>query len=274
MTLLLVLRYVSHLKAEGYSFYSRRHRLVMVRRATRMAASYGFADPLAGMVVDRSEARAEPEAWTLEELITGLRALVEEKHERALAATALGGLLGLRSSEIFRVRVGDVGAEVVRVGARERKNAASRRDLPIPRVVRPWLEALREGRRSPEAPLLLTRYRRPGPFTADTFGHWLGPILARVTGRALPPKCLRKTFATWALEAGLDEYRVEAWLGHRAGNVAGVTSRHYLAIIRGRKLQELAAQIDAIVAPLLAGAPPAATRVPATPSASVRSDAG
>lgn len=251
LALPVVLGYIAHLAAEGRSYYGRRHRLTLIRRAARMGVSCGFPDALAGIVLDRAEAPPEPAAWTFEELVAGLRLLRDEGRGRSLAATALGGLMGLRSSEAFRLRVGDVG-EALRVGAHGRKNLASRRDLPIPAVVRPWLEALVSGR-SAEAPLLCTHHRgKPGPFSRATYGHWLGPTLARATGRALPPKCLRKTFATWALDAGLDERLLEAWLGHRSGLVAAVTARHYLQKVQARRLVEFAEAISGLVSPLLA----------------------
>jgi integrase len=254
VTLSLAQSWVAELRARNLSWDGRRHALLWLRRATRMGATVGMADQLNELLRDeRDQDQRGPEAWTLTELTTGFRAL--ENDPRARAALALGGFLGLRPSETIRVRVGDLAEGRLMVGQADRKNAASRRLLPLPRIVAEAVSRLALGR-SPSEPLirsLKTRGRAGGAFDAVGFNHWLGPVLEAATGRRLPPKALRKSFTSWAFRAGLPPQHVEAMLGHKTALASAVTGRHYLAELACAELQPTALRIEEIIRKALAG---------------------
>ena len=66
----------------------------------------------------------------------------------ALTAVGLMGLCGLRPTEAIRLQAQDVAEDVLSVGVRERKNAMSRRDLPMPKHVATWVDRCIEGQAS------------------------------------------------------------------------------------------------------------------------------
>ncbi|HUV31982.1 MAG TPA: site-specific integrase [Devosiaceae bacterium] len=248
LTLDLVQRWLAYLRGCGYAWDTRRHYLLPVRRACKMAASLGLPDPLAGILLDRRADPPEIPAWTLPQLCQAATAFGADPDPRPLAALAMGGFLGLRPSEICRAQVGDVVSDpagaVLRIGLRERKNAQSRRDLPLPALVTQWLAPSLDGR-SPQAPLV----PRPAGsgWIPESLGKWLQPMLTDAIGERHPVKALRKSFATWMVVAGIEERHVEAYLGHLASRVAAVTTRHYLAAARAHELRPVAARMDALI---------------------------
>ena len=162
---------------------------------------------------------------------------------------ALGGCLGLRSSEAQRLLVRDVdlAAGTLAVGARKRKREASRRTLPLPPMLLAWIRPLVEDR-EPDKPLLLTKSPRrpPGPFNPTSWGHWLAPLMESATGRRMPPKRLRGSFATWTMSAKLPPRLIESYLGHTSALVLRVTARHYLAAAAIEELRPAALLIDRV----------------------------
>ncbi len=287
VTVQLVQRYLDHLRAAGLSWDTRRHLLLPIRRACRMAPSLGHADPLAGLLLDRRDEAPEIPVWTLPELCHAAIAFQAISSPLPLATLALGGFLGLRPSEICRALVSDIvpltavpapigpmspicPILLLQVGLRARKNAQSRRDLPIPPIVADWLAPLITGRQ-PAAPLIprqcpcslhsspftLHPSKRRGaslPFDAYALSKWFTPLMTAAIPDAArhPIKALRKSFATWAINSGIDERHVEAYLGHLSSRVAAVTSRHYLAAARARELLPAAMSMDATLRAALA----------------------
>lgn len=258
----MALRWVAKLKGEGISWEGRRHRLLYLRRACRMAATRGLPDALAGLRIDHREDGDAPEveAWTLDELARGASALTDD---RARAALGLGGFVGLRPSECFRLVVGDLRGDLLDVGKRKAKNRSSRRTIPLPPTVARWCATIAAGRAG-DAPLFGTLVRgRPGAFTEMSWAHWLKPLLAAATGRALKPKCLRKSFTSWA-GAVIDGRDLERFSGHASAFLAPVSSAHYQADRAAAELRPAAALLERAIRAALGGveksAKPAAKR--------------
>jgi integrase len=242
-----VLAWVAKMKKDGVSWEGRRHRLLYLRRACKMATTQGLPDAIAGLRIDHKEDGDVPavEAWTLDELGRGAARLEDP---RALAALGLGGFCGLRPSECARLIIGDLRGDLLDVGKRKRKNRASGRTLPLPATVARWCAAL-VGKRKPEAPLIAAAAHRQErrAFTAATWAQWLGPLLTKATGRELPPKCLRKAFTSWApgVLAGRD---VERYLGHQSAFLAQVSSTKYQADRAAAELRPAAVLIEQALA--------------------------
>jgi integrase len=233
-----VMRWIERMRKEGRTFDARRHRLLYLRRACRMAATHGLPDVLSGLKIDRHDQDAPPvKAYTLDEVATALRSSGDDR--RVQMALALMAFVGLRPSEVIRARCGDLDGDVMAIGEVRRKSRASRRSLPLPPTLAAWWREL-AGNRAADAPLLMARSNhpsrnhtnRPGhlggrAFRDNSFAQWLGPKLKDLAGRALPPKHLRKTFATWAPRAGMHGRDVERYLGHASPFLAAVTSERY-----------------------------------------------
>jgi integrase len=267
VTLDLVQSYVDHLVGQGFAWDTRRHGLLPIRRACQMGARlHGFADPLYKLRLDPRRATAiSIEAFTLADLRRALRwrgkwaetvtgeggkpetvARCYKMGNQERAVILLGGFHGLRSSEIYRIRAGDLQDDVLQVGLRERKTLAGRRDLPLaPTAVR-ILEKLAKGKKF--GALLI----RPDPvwprsndrFSSSTFGYWCSRWLPHATGRALQAKHLRKAFGNIAITHGIDTRHIEAYLGHRAHNLASVTSAHYIIAAQAGELRPVAKKIE------------------------------
>jgi integrase len=303
LTLPQVQAYVAHLVKRGDQWDTRRHHLLAIRRAAKMGASFGLPDVIAELRLDTKEPRPVIEAWSLPEIATALVTLQAEQDWRACAAIGLGAIVGLRPSELIRLRCGDLRADnrlpFALLPGREHdaKNAPSRRLLPIPPTVARWMRRAAQGEdRGRDAPLLQTkrdrhptRHLHPGAavpahqrraFTESTLGHWLGPLLAERTGRALPTKTLRKTFATWVRRAAIPDEHRELYLGHETELAQSITGKHYTADLHELLADQLAPTTERIEAALTAAlavaetafkrASPGAPRKDATPHATPR----
>jgi integrase len=278
--------YVAHLQASGYCYDGRRHALLWLRRAARMAGGLGYADALTGLVLDRrGDDRPAVEAWTFAELGQMVKAAARQDDQRLLAVVLLGGWCGLRDSEIYRLRCGDLDGEVLAVAKRKAKNRASRRDIPLPPTVAAVLADLAAGQPD-TAPLIrpgsqrTKRTRSDGAFCDHTFPRWFGravwgdrPATPRALAaalvedpvqprpdrqlpgssrlgclpalRRLPPKCLRKTFLSWAFRQGLNRDQAERYAGHTLSGALPVSERHYLADLLVAELRPLAVELEA-----------------------------
>jgi integrase len=264
LSLEAVTRWVSHMRAQGWAWDTRRQHLLYLRRACRMAASVaGLPDILGELTLDRREQSSHVEAWTLDQVLTVARQLAARDPDaitrRGLAVLALGAGLGLRPTEMIRLRVEHLAGDVLRVGVVSRKNAASRRDLPIPARLLPWIETMTRdpetGEGRPAGAALLPGRNHGKPLTAHALDAWWAKEIAPKFDSPGPLKNLRKTFATAAIELGVDPHLVESYLGHVSGLVAAVTSRHYLAAARVAQLRPLAARLDEACAKRLKKSP-------------------
>jgi integrase len=236
LTLDVVQRYVAKMREDGISPDSRRHRLLYIRCAARMAPQFGLLDRLAGFRLDgrRFDAPRDVRAFTLDHLRTVLAPGLLAPRNRA--AVALMAFAGLRPSEACRVRVRDLCGDLLHVGGNDVsrvtvKNEPSRRVLPLAAALVEMLAPLAAGR-DPDDTLIRSGHlaHKGEPLLPTALNHILAPKLKRLTGDdALSLKHLRKTFRTLATEEwGLDHHIVEIYIGHQAPGVSGVSWNHYL----------------------------------------------
>lgn len=269
MTLEVVMSYLDHLRAEGMRFDGRRHALLWLRRASKMAAAAGLPDPLSGMSLDHRERRGAIVVWTLPQILAAVQALQAVPDRRPLAVLLLGACCGLRDSEIIRREVRDLQGDRLDCAtdpSREAKNDASRRMLPLAPVVADVLAGLAAGRQPSEA-LIATASQRshgsqsPGFFNAESFATWFRRCMWPDEGRRargyidaglppLPPKTMRKSFMSWMARGKANRDHLERYTGHTLSGVARVTGRHYLADYAADELQGIADLIQAQLAPV------------------------
>lgn len=266
VTLDLVQDYLAHLIKQGLSWDTRRHRLVPLRRACQMGARlHGLADPLYKLQLDHKRRGViRIEAFTLPELRRALRwrgrwtetidgeggkRRVERRWKmgnRERAVVLLGGFHGLRSSEIYRIQKGDLQGDVLQVGLRERKTAASRRDLPLAPTAVAIIEKLEKGKQAGE--LLIrpdpNQPRSKNSFRPATFGLWCNRWLPHAANRDLQAKHLRKAFGNIAIVKGVETRHIEAYLGHRSHQLSAVTTAHYIVAAQARELRPVAEKIE------------------------------
>jgi len=248
--------WLAALRQAGAAHATRRHKLIPVRRAAAMAPGLGLPDVIHGLRLDERSDPPPVRVWTLPQLAVAARAAESSGDRRALAILALGGLLGLRPTEIVRALPEDLDGDLLHVGARERKNSPSARLLPLPEPILGWirdLAATRPAGRSLVGPD--GHGTRLAVCSCRSAGAALGRALDAAGVGRLDLKCLRKSFATWTIGAGLDAHAVEAWLGHRSALVGSITARHYLARAGADRLRPLSDQIGRLVADQLQTAP-------------------
>jgi site-specific recombinase XerD len=236
--------WLARLHARRLAFDTRRHKLIPMRRAARMAAGLGLPDPLVGLRLDRNDARPAIDVWTLPELLAMVEAAQASGDRFLLGVLVLGGLVGLRPTEIVRARAEDLRALTLSVGQREVKNPASRRALPLPPTIAAWL-ALDTPPPPPHGALIYPPPRMTTPLGENDLSRKFARRLTRLNSSPIyPVKVLRKSFATWVIEAGADMTMTERWLGHTLSGLMPVTQRHYLAAHQTRQLQPLATLIE------------------------------
>ncbi len=239
-----VTAWLASLTAKGWAWDTKRHALLYLRRACKMGAASGFPDVLAGMQLNRRVVRRERiVVWSLPDLLAAIRAT--EDH-RIRAVLSLGGLLGLRPSEIIRANSTDLQGDVLHVGSVEAKNDASVRSLVVPPFVLPHLAAA-IGKRTPGPIVSSLGPRSKGkPLTLYGLHQVLADHFAAQKSPGLAPKLLRKTFATWASRA-VAAADLERYLGHQTALHAGVTARHYLASYEVEALRPAAAAMQTTI---------------------------
>lgn len=245
-----VSRWIAHLKTKKYKWDTRRHYLIPLKRAARMGASLGLPDPLAGHILDRRETPAPVQIWTLKELCEAASGLLEGEQWRELAVLALGGFMGLRPSEIVRAKCGDIEDGILAIGERERKNAQSKRHLPIPALICGWIEPLLND--SPDAPLIRSnslKCAKSAHFFRGSLAPWFDENVAGFLPirKGMTVKHLRKSFATWTIREGISPIQIEPYLGHTISIVGDITAKHYLANYQASALAPLAEKINEIV---------------------------
>lgn len=230
-----VTAWIQHLERQGYSWHARRHRLMYLRRACRMAQSIGLPDPISGLKIDRRPMHDPPApVYTLDEL----GALLHHDDPRIRLAVALGGFMGLRPSEIFRAYPEDLHKDVLTVGKRVAKNRSSMRSLPMPATMVRWWKEIDA---TPGEPILQSKHHGgAAAFDASGMSMWM------LRAADVAPKRLRKSFATWARRVipGRD---VERYMGHQSAFLAAVTSNWYTGEEFADELRPSARKIDVIL---------------------------
>lgn len=236
-------KWVEKMKADGLGFESRRHALLFLRRASALAPNYGFTDVLNGLRLDRREQIPEINALDAE----SMRSLQSEADKmvetRWSAAIALMGFMGLRPSEVVRLKVSDIEADgTLNVGARRSKNESSRRSLPIPAVVAKRLEPM-AAMVDPDQSLL--GFNASESSNICMLSRGIKRILRAARFDSFAAKDLRKSFTTICInELGVDPVLVEGFLGHKHPAALGVTRRHYLRSVNAKRLNPVADAID------------------------------
>jgi integrase len=273
VSLKLALDWVEELRRREMAWDTRRHYLLFLRRATQMAATVArLPDVIGGIKLDRNSTDSEVEVWSLDALMRAAVSCAASHRildRRGAGVIALGGCLGLRPSEIIRLQVGHVAGDVLRVGVLKRKNRASRRDVPIPQAVLPWITDLAadpktKARRPDHKPLV--RSLRDGHMCQHSFDDWWRTyVRPYLVDQHLTPKHLRKSFSTWAIESGIEQRRVESYLGHRQAEVAAVTDRHYLAAARVAQLRPTAERMSELISAAIERARVDVASTPAVP---------
>lgn len=239
VTLEQVLAWVEHMRAAGLSWDTRRHRLLYLKRAFIMGRRHGIVDQVAGLRLDRQDQeRTTVKTWALSRLLT---AIATAQDHRIRAALALGGCLGLRPTEICRAQIEDLDEGLLTIGAREAKNRASRRTVPVPASVLQILHAA-IGDRTAGALVDPTGPRGGEALTLSGLNQLLADTLRKGSG-AIAPKDLRKTFATWATRV-IPGHDLERYLGHTTALHAAVTSRSYLAAHVAAQLRPACALLE------------------------------
>lgn len=241
------LSWVEELKAKGFKPATISHRLRYIRRASKMAPSNFLPDVLAGIQLNRNhEPEEDIRIYSEEDLCKIVQHFETRQDWRALCAVGIMGLMGLRPTEVIRLEVGDVKDRVLRVGVRQRKNRASRRDLPMPETLQGWIASLSEGRNKTD-PLVYSGHHgmKGKPWYITSLNHYLHPHINEATGTWLPAKHLRKTFASNAVgPIGLNVRTVETFLGHAFSLASPVSTRHYLAKQAVKELEPATKMID------------------------------
>lgn len=263
LTIDLVTSYLAHLRAQGYSYDGRRHALLWLRRASKMAAAVGLPDPLSRLALDRRDARQAIQAWSLPQLRQAIAVLGAHPDQRLRAVLLLGAFAGMRDSEIIRRQVRDLQGERLDIAtdpARKAKNEASRRMIPLAPAIVEALGPIVAGR-APEAPLIATTSARShrsalrGFFNPESFAKWFSrglwpaedarpPAWIDTGLPRLPPKTMRKSFLSWMARAKANRDHLERYTGHTLSGVAVVTARHYLVDYAATELEDIAELVE------------------------------
>lgn len=268
MTLDLVQRWRDELAKRDLQWDSRRHMLLPLRRAAMMAGNFALPNVLGRLKLDPKERRPMVQAWTLAELTKAIQQSLTLKDYRTLVVIGLGAFMGLRPSEIATRRKHDLGRDDrIAIGLqegreREAKTEASRRLLPVPPTLAGWMRQLGklQAGMGADSALVLASFgnvpkkggpnKNARPFTPSAFGNCFRPIMEDRTGRRLPIKSLRKSFATWTRREGINRDHIEVYLGHETEFAQGITGRHYTAGLHEMLADELGATCARIEAVL------------------------
>lgn len=241
--------YLEGLLAEGVPHSTIRHRLLWFKRAGRVGAALGLCPDISKFLRMPHAKRVRRDVYTLAEACRAARACLVVGNPRYACAILLAVGMGLSPSEVVRLRVADVQGTFLQVGEQGAKNENRVRLLPVPATI---LEELRQLLDRPEGEALI--YSEPTArkgdrrhMTTATLLQQVGPIMDKVIGRHVPFGRLRSGFASWS-RYHIPTPHLETYMGHAAGLVAGVTSRHYLDFARAEELVPSCEKLDAQIA--------------------------
>jgi site-specific recombinase XerD len=252
-----VLAYVEHLRRERGNGDSAVNRHVVVLRSfyramVAMGELEPARNPMAHFPRVKAPRRKLPHVLSEPE-VTRLLATPEPDSVLGLRDRALLQLLyatGIRASEAASLRERDV--DLAEATVRVCGKGGHERTLPLNAAVVASLETYRRARgpATPEAPFFVTRRRRAmtrgGVYERVRTGGRRARLPRRVT-----PHCLRHTFATHLVRAGVGLVTIRDLLGHRQ-----ITSTQLYLHVTAQDLREAAdrhpiARLVALVAPLL-----------------------
>ena len=196
--------YVDTRVSEGAARETVRKELCVLRRAVHLAGRRGVECPEPAAIMPRFRTRYVPrKQWLSPEQFEELLIyLSEERRLWLLAAVYLGCRLG----ELESLRWEDVAANLAAIHVRGRKTVGSDRKVPIhPRL------AEQLGKRRRVSGPLLTRWQNVRRDLALAFKA-LG--IPKTT-----PNDLRRTFASWLVQAGESSFVVSQLLGHSSSTM-------------------------------------------------------
>ncbi len=238
-----VLDWIKAMRKQGLSWDTRRHHLLYLRRAFVMGRRKNIPDQLAGLKLDhRGDDRPVVRTWSLDRLV---REILTTSDLRRRAVLVMGGLLGMRPSEIVRADIPDLVGDLLAVGVRLRKNDPSRRTLPVPPTALAWITPAIGKRKTGALIQSLGRRYIPEHISIGALNQMMASLLREIDD-PIATKDLRKTFATWAEEL-IPAADLERYLGHATALHAPVTDRHYLARHQAEKLRPAAAILEAAI---------------------------
>lgn len=207
--------YVDQRLREQASRETIRKELCVLRRALDLAHRRGLASPLPADVLPRFRTRYVPRKQWLSQ--TQVWELAEQLEPARKLWLIVAVYTGARLSELERLDWHDVSFEEGQVHIRGRKTLQSDRMVPVhPRLLR-----MLAGMRRVRGPLLAAwpNVRRDLALACKRAG------VPRVT-----PNDLRRTFASWLVQAGESSYVVSQLLGH--------SSSHMVERVYGRLAQQ------------------------------------
>lgn len=196
--------YIDKRIGEGAARETVRKELCVFRRALNLARLRGFEAPEAKEILPRFRTRYTPKKqWLSRSQFEALVSyLPKDRAFWVLCAVYLGARLG----EIERLRWEDITSDFSAIHVRGTKTAGSDRHLPIhPRL----LAELRQ------------RRRKAGP----VLPHWhnvrrdLALACAALDIPKTTPNDLRRTFASWLVQAGESSFVVAQLLGHSSSTM-------------------------------------------------------
>lgn len=218
----VVLAYVRARKADKASDGTVHKELVVLRRALHEARNRGLwaGDPRA--VVPSVKVRYEPrERWLTAR--DGARLLGELGHPKRQLWVALAMLAGLRLSEVERATWGHVDLAAKRLRVAGRKTASAWRIVPIAPDLDQLLRAAKKRDKPRAADALVAKWPnvRRDLHAAIARLNQIDAKLAAKRRRKPPaplqpvsPNDLRRTFASWLKQQGMDSLVVAKLLGH------------------------------------------------------------
>jgi integrase len=207
-----------------------------------MGRGYLRANPLAGVQGTGRRRHGKPQLRIDEARKWQARALqLAEEGEDGAVAALVTLVMGLRAGEVVSRVVRDLDDGGGLLWIPDSKTEAGKRTLQVPEVLRPYLLALAEGKKSDE--LLFGYHDRNWP------RKWVARICKAVGVPRVTAHGMRGLHGTLAVETGLSAHAVAAALGHesvtttlqsyaKAGAGASARQEKVLTVLAGGKKGE------------------------------------
>lgn len=210
-------RYVATRLNEGAARETVRKELTTLRQALRLARDDGHYHGNVPIPAFRVRYTPRRRWLTLDEYKAVMRALPPHRQAWMMCACFLGG----RDSEIDGLRWEDVRWETATVLVRGTKTEGSEREVPIPA---PLLQVLQADHAAILADLRKVN-RGATKVIGPIVGEWgnarrdLAAACQRAGVERVSPNDLRRTFASWLKQAGVDSFTVAQLLGHSSSRM-------------------------------------------------------
>lgn len=245
LTVQITMLWIEQMRGKGYSYDTRRHALIPLKRASSMGPSFQLVNILSGIHLDYREKELVIRFYSVDELARIIGHLSTRETTHHIVAFGLMGLMGLRPSEMQRAIVSDVTGNVLVVGERKRKTAKSHRTLPIPDVLLPHISRATKGRAGTEA-LVTSNYHptRIG-MPIDNLDKLVHKHIPQTGVRILPAKCFRKSFFSMCVnDLSLPHGLVEMYMGHRVSGLSSVSHNSYHGKAQTRLLEPVSEAVS------------------------------